>query len=522
MLGFRADPEIFIWSFAWWPHAILHWQDPFVSYVIWAPDGTNLAWTTSVPGLALLFAPLTLAAGPVVSFDIASMLMPALAAWTAFLLCRHLTRSFWPSLAGGYLFGFSAYMLGALEGHMHLTSVFLIPLVALVILRFVEESLSGRRTALYVGFLFAFQLSFSIEVTLTLTLTLIIVLALAFVIVRDLRGRMLALVPPLLAGGALAAALASPLLYYLLTDFHRGAINTGAPSFADVGNFVVPTDLVAFGKGWTHGITRHFFSNRSEQAAYLGVPLLVISIWFAVRRWRNSRSRFLIAAVAVAAFLSLGSWLEVLGHKVVTLPWEHVAYLPLFDNVYPARLAAYVALGVAVITAAWASSHDIPLGIRTALVVAAVIVLLPNPTTDAWSRTPSVPPFITHDLYKRCINRGENVLAFPFGPQGDSMLWQADTGFWFRMAGAWIAPTPPPSFMSPPGVADIAIYHAVPDTDAGPVREYVRLKKVSVILLDPAISDLVDWRRVLRKIERPVAVGGMLVYRLHGSAPGPC
>src|SRR5664279_5664880 len=87
-VGDGYDPQIFIWSFGWWPHAILHGENPFVTHAIWAPDGVNLTWTTSVPGLALLFAPLTLIGGPTVSYDVAAILMPAFAAWTTFVLCR--------------------------------------------------------------------------------------------------------------------------------------------------------------------------------------------------------------------------------------------------------------------------------------------------------------------------------------------------------------------------------------------------------------------------------------------------
>ena len=104
----------------------------------------NLAWATSVPGLALAFSPLTVLFGPIVSFNVAELLMPALAAWTAYLLCRYLFRSFWASLVGGYLFGFSSYVLGQLnEGHMHLTAVFLLPLVALVVVRRLRGELRG-------------------------------------------------------------------------------------------------------------------------------------------------------------------------------------------------------------------------------------------------------------------------------------------------------------------------------------------------------------------------------------------
>ncbi len=119
----QHDPEIFVWSFAWWPHAIGTWTNPFFTHAIYHPQGVNLAWTASAPGLALAFSPLTVIFGPVVSYNVAVLLMPAIAAWTCFLLCRSLTGSTWASLVGGYLFGFSSYMLGhQTAGHLNLTA----------------------------------------------------------------------------------------------------------------------------------------------------------------------------------------------------------------------------------------------------------------------------------------------------------------------------------------------------------------------------------------------------------------
>ena len=144
--GLFTDPQIFVWSFAWWPHAILHGLNPIYTHQIWAPDGFNLAWATSVPGLAIAFAPLTLLFGPVLAYNVASILMPALAAWTAFLLCRRVTGgAAWPSLAGGYLFGFSTYILAAELTHIFSAAVFLLPVAALLVLRFIDGDLDTAR-----------------------------------------------------------------------------------------------------------------------------------------------------------------------------------------------------------------------------------------------------------------------------------------------------------------------------------------------------------------------------------------
>ncbi len=62
-----------------------------------------------MPPLALLATPLTLTAGPVISFNVLASLALPLSAWAAFVLCRRLTAKFWAGLAGGAVFGFSAF-----------------------------------------------------------------------------------------------------------------------------------------------------------------------------------------------------------------------------------------------------------------------------------------------------------------------------------------------------------------------------------------------------------------------------
>src|SRR5579863_3510110 len=91
-IGSGSDPQLFAWAMAWWPHAIGAGENPFVSHALWTPAGSDLAWTTAVPGLALPLAPVTLAAGPIAAYNLAALLLPAAAALGAFALCRHLTR----------------------------------------------------------------------------------------------------------------------------------------------------------------------------------------------------------------------------------------------------------------------------------------------------------------------------------------------------------------------------------------------------------------------------------------------
>ena len=519
-VGTGADPHIFVWDFAWWPHAILHGENPFVTHAIWAPEGLNLTWTTSVPALALLFSPLTLLFGALTSYNIAAVLLPALAAWTAFLLCRHLTGSFWPSLAGGYLFGFSSYMLGQQEGHPHMTSVFLVPLVALVVVRFLEGTLGGRGLVVRLGPLFALQLGFSVEVAFTLGLALVVGLALLAAVSPRRRPGVRAILAPLAGAVAVAAVLASPFLFYAAKAYQSTAIHPPENFVADLLNVVVPTRLEALGTLGLERVARSFSGgNDSERVAYLGLPALAIVVWYALGWRRSAAVRFLLVALALVVVAALGSALHIDGRRVVWLPWDLLDGLPFFDNVLPARLMVYATLALALIVALWSASRAAPRAARVILPLLAVLALLPNPEAGVWASTVHLPPFFTDGAYRTCLGRGETVLPLPVSNNGASMLWQVESGFWFPIAGGYMTEGPPKPFAQPPAVAAIANNVTVPADRPDLVEQYVRLKHVGAIVVDDSAAP--DWRPVLDRIASPQEVGGVVVYRPGGAPPPP-
>ena len=514
-VGYGTDPEIFIWSFGWWPHAILHGQNPFVTHAIWAPQGVNLTWATSVPGLALLFAPVTLLAGPIAAYNVAAVLMPALAAWTAFLLCRRLTGMLWPSLVGGYLFGFSSYVLGQGEGHPHATAVFLIPLVALVVLRYLDGELGGRGTALRLGPLFAFELLFSTEITFTFGLALAVALVLGYALVPARRRRIVALLPPLAGAVGIATVLTAPFLYYALSDIQTGAFHPPADYGADLLNFAVPTRLALSSLGWAHSIATSFPANDSERGAYLGIPTLVILALFARGRLRSAGGRFLLACFGVAALAALGGALTVDGHRSVRLPWSVVMNERLFDNVLPVRLALYASLAAAVMVALWTAAQRRGFW-RWALPGLAVVALVPNPWAGVWATTFTVPSFFTSSAYRNCLAPGENILPLPAAQRGNALLWQAANGFHFTMAGGNLGLGTPKPFLTPPLVARIAEGRPVPSAQ---IAGFARIKHVSSVIVDEAETGL--WAPALDRLAARRDVGGILLYRLSGPAR-PC
>src|SRR4029078_8094236 len=82
------DPYFFRWAMTWVPWAIAHGRDPLVSCVIYATYPVTLTWVTLAPGPAIAMWPVTRAFGSLVSYNVLTLLAPALAGWAAFLLCR--------------------------------------------------------------------------------------------------------------------------------------------------------------------------------------------------------------------------------------------------------------------------------------------------------------------------------------------------------------------------------------------------------------------------------------------------
>ncbi len=80
-MNIGVDPAFYLWSLKWWPYAISHGINPFLTKAFWAPFGQNLAWTTSVPSIAILMWPVTDLLGPIFSYNL-------------IIYCPHLSRLF--------------------------------------------------------------------------------------------------------------------------------------------------------------------------------------------------------------------------------------------------------------------------------------------------------------------------------------------------------------------------------------------------------------------------------------------
>ena len=155
--------------------------------------------------------------------------------------------------------------------------------------------------------------------------------------------------------------------------------------------------------------------------------------------------------LAVVVVLLLGSHLHIAGYSTIPLPWKLLDQSLLHD-VIPLRLAVYMFLLVAVIGAMWLAQPRTggwALG-KWAVAAASIAFLVPNVSGGLWRGQEFNPAFFTTHQYRRVLARGETVLILPFGQLDNSMLWQADTDMWFRLAGGYINPQYPADYESDP------------------------------------------------------------------------
>jgi hypothetical protein len=506
----HGDARFFVWDLVWWPHALANGLNPFHPTVVWAPSGLDMAWATGIPGPALLLAPLTLAFGPVAASNVASVLAPALSGWAAFLLCRRITDRVWPSVAGGYLFGFSSYEAGQLHGHVNLFLVFPVALAAYLVVRRLEGSLSRRA---FVGFLAAVlvgEFLISTEVSATMALFGGLALFGAAWMRPELRPRLRALVRELGTAYAIAGVALAPYLFYVAVGFPPGPIRPLGSSTEDLLSFVVPRRTVLVGGQALRAVSRAFPANMSEDGGYLGLPLLVSLVHLGWARWREPLTRGLLVFAGAAAVLSMGTWLHVDGHAVVPLPWSVLGRLPILEDALPPRFTLYLWLAVAVLIARWLSVAS-PSWWRWAVVALGAALLVPNMAAPGFHRPATTPALFTSDAARSVVPAGRSALILE-PTKGDEMLWQAETWMAFPIAQGHTGP-------EPSAFRRLPVWHAIRDhrptsISPGELGAFLVSHDVGAILVDPRSE--AAWRPLLAQTvgRRPARIGGIDVYEV--------
>jgi hypothetical protein len=254
-----------------------------------------------------LLAPITGAFSPVVAYNLVQLLSLALAGWSAFILCRHVTKRFWPALAGGYVFAFSPYMLSHILGHNSLLLVFPVPLAVWLVLLRLEGRIGRGSFAAWLALAVTAQFLLDIEILATATLFGAGALALGWYPAGfDYRTKLRQVIAPMVCSYMAAAVVLSPYLYYSFVAFGRPqwAEALSQQVVARMPNLLIPPPTTWFGqwaplRGLCHGFCIY------EVGEYIGLPalLMVISARRSCRAEKRCRPPLLLFVVAWVASL---------------------------------------------------------------------------------------------------------------------------------------------------------------------------------------------------------------------------
>jgi len=443
------DPSFFRWALGWAPWAAAHGHNLLFSDRVFAPQGVDLTWVTISPGPALAMAPITRAFGTLVSLNVLTLLGPPLAAWAAFLLCARLTRSFWPSFTGGFLYGFCTYITGQMN-HPNLALVFPIPLAVYLVIRRIEGSLDARAFVAGLALTLLVLFSISTEVSASAALFGAIAWSITLILAREDRRRVLrTLVLSGLAYAIVAGILLIPYVLPALRTAPPESIHTPDHAYDDVLRFVLPRDPTVIGGAALRSLASRFTAASLGGGAYLGAALIVVLVAFAITERRRRGTWGLLAFILVSALLTVGPALHVAGDRVSGLPTAVIWKLPLIKNAIPDRFPVYTDLAVAVVAALWLARARGPFAwSRWALAGIGAVMLIPSISAPPWHAQDRTPAFFEDHTYASVLQPDENVLIIPT-TNGEEMAWQATADFSFRMPEGYVGVIPTANRGSP-------------------------------------------------------------------------
>ncbi|WP_435796154.1 hypothetical protein [Micromonospora arida] len=355
-----TDHSWFEWLFAHGEYSVRHLENPLFTARQNAPDGVNMMANTSLLGVTLPLAPLTMLLGPQVMYSLYLGAALAATAGTGYwMLSRHLVRSRAAAFVGGAFLGFAPGIIHHANGQPNFVSNFLLPLIVVRVLTLAEPG-RWRRNGLVLGALVAYQI-FINEEMLLLTALACLVIVLAYAVQRPRATR--AAAGTFLAGLGVAGGLA-----LVLTAYPIWFQFNGPQSYRGLQGGVFHNwgeDLVAFvtfaRDTWAGDPAVEKTIGLTEQNTWFGWPLVLLSVVALVLLVRRSLAAR-IAAVLIVVFsvAAIGPWVRFNGVETgVRGPWSYVSDdLPLVEMMMPTRLTLVVAAAVGVLLAlTWDAAH---------------------------------------------------------------------------------------------------------------------------------------------------------------------
>ncbi|MEV4138501.1 glycosyl transferase [Dactylosporangium sp. NPDC049742] len=476
---------------AWAARCVRHLENPFLLDRLNAPVGVNGMANTTMFGLGLPLAPVTMLVGPGITFDLLVVLtLTATAAAWFWLLSRHVVDNRVAAWVGGLVAAFAPSVANHATFHPNLTAQFLVPVIVWRVVKLRDAPVRG---GLILAALVVWQV-FINEETLFITALAIGVFGLLWLVQRPRETRALSV----LAGLGVTLLATSVVLAFPLWWQFSG---TGAYRGGEQQMTAFHTDLLGFTSFSRNSVAVRFSEFQpepgfsAEQHGYFGWPLVIAVAAVVAWRWREPLVRSLAGTGVLFAVLSLGNELTLYQREIgVPGPYALLRHLPLFDTLLPTRLGEAATWAVAPLVAIGLDRLPAPAGLRLLKVglVAAVLVPAAPVPIKVFDR-PAVPAFIASGEWRSFVGPQESVLIVPLATfeHWTAMSWATATGTELRMSHGY--------FLGPAG--GVLGRHATVGAPARPTDRLInaatgnhQVTAVTDLDREQARLDLAYWR----------------------------
>jgi hypothetical protein len=314
----KSDEGSYVWDLWWMAHQAVHAGYPWFTHAMAAPVGANLGFHALMPLAGLLMTPVTLAFGPVFSFNLLCVAVVGLLCYAMYRAARLWVPSQFGALAAGAFFGLSANLTWRAWYHLNIAlGALFLPLALEAAIRL--ERSPGRRQAVLLGI--TLGASALVDQTMTVLAAILTCAVLLPWLIREPSAGKLAAAA---IAGVVGLAVASPQLVAMVRQVLAGA----APLTSPVHSFIAyaaglpqlfgPSPRVAaFGLDRLGAI--YYRGHTGEGLPTFGAVLTSLTILGVVVSWHRRGARLVALGWLGCAVLALGPVLWIGSTKYVPL-----------------------------------------------------------------------------------------------------------------------------------------------------------------------------------------------------------
>lgn len=315
--GHDEDSPYHIWHNWWFKYSIFDLkQNPLHTNYIFHPQNINLIYDANAFVFSSLTLPIQFLTNNVVlASNIIFLFSFALSGLFAYLLANYIIKNKPLDFICGLIFAFNPYVLAqAVDGHINLTSTWLIPLYTLFLIKALASDKGQVKFSILAGLVATLQFYNDFTYTSFLIVETVLIFSFYFykTLIKDKKIENLK--NYILSGliiGTVVATLGSPILYEVVKASREG-FRAGSPAWvqnvwsADLLTFIRPNDQTTFLKNpWTPQI------GTVEGTAFLGYTVIALALIYLILRITKKSERPVEENLML--FLSISFFLLMLG-----------------------------------------------------------------------------------------------------------------------------------------------------------------------------------------------------------------